>query len=363
MRPTEASTAARDLKECKKDKLAQWRTPPISIAAASAASPRGVPSLSAPLALIRYLVGECGYDPHSVNNFGANAVWSAAANGRYGGVGDNTLIKALVNEFGVDPNIPDNYGRTPIWIAAFQGHYAEIRTLCGLGADPSTPTPDSKVVLPRTDGGSTFGTTPMYAAVEYFRSRDAQYNKYRDFLAVRCIGELYKCGADPTTPSQNRETPVWIAAKQGNVDCIRELCKVGAESLEKDPSFYDQILLELSNIPFVSRIIDIKKRQKLARIAKKMEMVNTADNQGRTPLFIAAKAGKADVIRVLVELGADPITPNKSGVTPLEVAHGEAKTVLENIPSVLRDARLTKRYKRAILDKGSKYKLDPRSLY
>ncbi|KAF8348783.1 ankyrin repeat-containing domain protein, partial [Amanita rubescens] len=45
--------------------------------------------------------------------------------------------------------------------------------------------------------------------------------------------------------------------------------------------------------------------------------VNTPDNNGWTPLHIAASAGREDVVRELVGAGADVNGKNDKGLTPL----------------------------------------------
>ena len=43
---------------------------------------------------------------------------------------------------------------------------------------------------------------------------------------------------------------------------------------------------------------------------------------GATPFLMAARAGDAELMRVLVGLGADPLIPNDDGTTPLMIAAG-----------------------------------------
>jgi ankyrin repeat protein len=43
---------------------------------------------------------------------------------------------------------------------------------------------------------------------------------------------------------------------------------------------------------------------------------------GGTPFFLAARTGDAALMRLLVELGADPLAPNEDGTTPLMAAAG-----------------------------------------
>jgi len=46
------------------------------------------------------------------------------------------------------------------------------------------------------------------------------------------------------------------------------------------------------------------------------------NRKGATPFLLAARAGDADLMRLLAELGADPRMPNEDGTTPLLVAAG-----------------------------------------
>jgi uncharacterized protein len=50
---------------------------------------------------------------------------------------------------------------------------------------------------------------------------------------------------------------------------------------------------------------------------------------GATPLFLAADRADLEYIRLLVELGADPLMPNEDGCTPLMVAAGIGSTAPE----------------------------------
>jgi ankyrin repeat protein len=45
-------------------------------------------------------------------------------------------------------------------------------------------------------------------------------------------------------------------------------------------------------------------------------------NIGATPFLLAARTADVDLMRVLVELGADPLLPNDDGTTPLMAAAG-----------------------------------------
>jgi len=49
---------------------------------------------------------------------------------------------------------------------------------------------------------------------------------------------------------------------------------------------------------------------------------NVLNRIGSTPFLLAAKAADVEMMRLLVELGADPLLPNEDGTTPLMVAAG-----------------------------------------
>ena len=60
-----------------------------------------------------------------------------------------------------------------------------------------------------------------------------------------------------------------------------------------------------------------------ARVTRRPNVGVTALNFiGATPFFMAARGGDTELMRLLVDLGADPLLPNEDGTTPLMVAAG-----------------------------------------
>ncbi len=48
--------------------------------------------------------------------------------------------------------------------------------------------------------------------------------------------------------------------------------------------------------------------------------VNSRDNEGRSPLFLAAGHGQIECVRILLGAGAYPDARSKAGITPLREA-------------------------------------------
>ena len=64
-------------------------------------------------------------------------------------------------------------------------------------------------------------------------------------------------------------------------------------------------------------------------LAKLGANVETPDNDGRTPAWIAAQNGHLEVVKLLAKLGANVETPKNNGCTPVFIAaqHGHAEVV------------------------------------
>ncbi|MCK6509495.1 ankyrin repeat domain-containing protein [Myxococcota bacterium] len=49
--------------------------------------------------------------------------------------------------------------------------------------------------------------------------------------------------------------------------------------------------------------------------------INARDYNGRTPLHVAAAAGQAHTVQLLLQHGASPLVADRSGRTPIDEAH------------------------------------------
>ncbi|HXR03674.1 MAG TPA: ankyrin repeat domain-containing protein [Verrucomicrobiae bacterium] len=74
----------------------------------------------------------------------------------------------------------------------------------------------------------------------------------------------------------------------------------------------------------VAKFGDVSDVEKILK--RDPKAINTQDDEGMTPLAGAVVQEQVDVVRFLLDKGADPNIPNKNGLTPLEHACGRDKT-------------------------------------
>ncbi len=236
---------------------------------------------------------KAGADVNGTERKGQSAIMWAAAEGR------SDVVQTLVDA-GADFKTPlERSGFTPFLFAVRQGHTETVRVLLNAGAELNGATKAStRGRLPKR------GTSPLLMAVE---------NGHYD-LAV----ELLDAGADPNDARSGftiLHSLTWIRKPD-----------IG-ESSAGDPK--PQGSGQRTSLDFVREIVsrgaDVNARLERGRKAGRGH-VSTI---GATPLFLAADRADLAYMQLLVELGADPLIPNKDGTTPLLVAAGIGSTAPE----------------------------------
>lgn len=154
------------------------------------------------------------------------------------------------------------------------------------------------------------GITPLHEAV---MENQAEIVKY-----------LLAHGANPNIPDRDNEAALHHAAVRGNVNLVKVLSDAGAQ-LEAQAA-------ELKQTPlFYAATVDAVKA-----LIKAGSNVNARDKTGKTPLFYIADKFAPETVRALLDGGANiNITEYESGNTPLHVATKRGKlnlikTLLEN---------------------------------
>ncbi|KIW22450.1 uncharacterized protein PV07_12334 [Cladophialophora immunda] len=106
---------------------------------------------------------------------------------------------------------------------------------------------------------------------------------------------LLEKGADKESKDNGGQTPLSLAARQGHKEVVRLLLETGAERESKNNGGWTPLLLAA-------------------------RQGHEEDNGGQTPLSLAARQGHKEVVRLLLETGAERESKNNGGWTPLLLA-------------------------------------------
>jgi cytohesin len=220
-------------------------------------------------------------------------------------------IVAMLLEKHADTKTRDFLGDTPLHEAAYWGHDEIVRLLCEHGADVSAK--------------DMFGETPLHGAAGHGRLCSAQI--------------LLRYGADVNARA-GRGTPLHTAAWSGNVAMVELLLDKGADVNAKDEAGVTAIygaavrgavdvvklLLErgyrVATIEDAVLIGDVERVKEF--LAADPNLVNARiGSKGKdqpTVLHLAAAAGRAEVVELLLSRGANPNARAQDGATPLHQA-------------------------------------------
>ena len=301
----------------------------------NAANRYGVPPLSLAAtngnAAILELLLKAGANPNATQSEGETALMTAARTGVPAAVktllahgadvnateswrGQSALMWAaaeghaetiqLLLEAGAQINARSNAGWTALLFAAREGQIAAVKTLLAGGADVD----DALLARPgRGRGAGAAGGAAGEAGRLPTRGTSALV------LAVgsahfELAATLLDAGANPNAAAQG-----WTALH--HITWIR---KPGTGS--NDPAPYGS-----GNMDSLTLVRKLKAHgaDVNARVTRRPNVGVTALNFiGATPFFMAARGGDTELMRLLVELGADPLLPNEDGTTPLMAAAG-----------------------------------------
>ena len=310
---------------------------------------------------------------------GMTALLHAAREGHAG------TVLALI-EGGADVNQVSGGDRTsPMLIAMINGHFDLAMQLLEAGADPTI--------------ASAAGATPLFAALNAHwapKSRYPQQHAYRqqEHSYLDVMRRLLDEGGDPNARLEKHlwwvsynfdllqidlkgATPFWRAAYSLDVDAMKLLVEYGADptlaTIKVPPRrlpAWDREKRDLSGVPpvpvggpadypihaatgigygqgFPSNAHRYVPDGWLPAIRYLVEElgadVNQRDEEGYTPLHNAASRGDLEVIRFLVEHGADVTAVSRVGQTTADMANGpyqrtqpfpEAVALLESLGSI-----------------------------
>src|SRR5437867_6280767 len=215
-------------------------------------------------------------------------MWAAAE-------GHSDVIRALLAH-GADMRARSNGGFTPLLFAVREGKIGAVKTLLEAGADLNESLPV------RRRGGTPENSTEAEPGINAFML--AVVNVHYELAAF-----LLDKGADPNSAPQG-----FTALQQ-----ISWLRRPGTGDNNPAP----QGSGSMDSLEFVRKLVAHGANVN-ARATKQANMGVTIrfHSIGATPFLLAARTADVQLMRLLLELGADPLLPNEDGTTPLLAAAG-----------------------------------------
>jgi ankyrin repeat protein len=232
-------------------------------------------------------------------------MWAAAD-------GHAAVVELLVKA-GADPRARLKSGFTPMLFAAREGRAEVVQALLQAGVDAN-----EAIETPRTGGGfaPVNGLSALCLAVE---------NGHFELGVV-----LLKAGADPND-QRSGYTP------------LHRLAWVRKPSRGDDPDGMPPPIGSgnLTSLQFARKLVEHGAKVN-TQLKKGPSGTGRLSMTGATAFLLASKTADLPYMKLLVELGADPLLPNKDGCTPLMAAAGvgclapteEAGTEAEAIEAV-----------------------------
>ena len=226
-------------------------------------------------------------------------MWAAAENNA------DAIARLLAS--GADVEARSSTGLTPLLFAVREGQIEATRTLLAGGADVNAGVNNSTASTGSYTPAATGHTSPLALALI-----NAHYQLAADLLAA---------GADPNAYDARGSllhALAWIRRpgsgrppeQTGNLDSLdlaRRLLALGA-----DPN----ARISWQEIPFEVDLGIVKPPPNISVGRNYISFI------GATPFYLAAKHADLDLMKLLVDYGADPLTATGQGVTALMAAAG-----------------------------------------
>ena len=312
-------------------------------------------------ATARHLV-RSGADADAANRYGVRPLSLAASNGNGGLVrlllaagadanagvlggetvlmtaartGSREAVEALLAH-GADPDARERRGQTALMWAAAEGHTAIVHALVEAGAD--------------VNASLSSGFTPLFFAV-----REGHLDVVQAILDtgvdVNGVLERVKDGPDEAVnnasyrPVDDGMSPLLLAVRNGHFELAVALIEAGADPNDQRTGFAPLHTMSwvrkpdasdrgdpppvgsgnLTSLQFARVLVELGADVNARLQPTEARPPHTASRlgvEGATAFLMAADRADAPLMRLLLDLGADPFLPNADGSTPLMAAAG-----------------------------------------
>ena len=303
-----------------------------------------------------------GAEADALNRYGVPALSLAAGNG-------NAALVRLLLEAGADPNAALLGGETVLMTAARTGSLAAVKSLLAGGVDPDARERREQTALmwAAAEGHAGIVDALIAAGADVHASLESGFNPL--LFAVRggridVVQRLLAAGVDvntaieraaekPLEPVNNASyrpvdegmSPLALAVRNGHFELAVELIDAGADPNDQRTGFAPLHTMswvrkpdasdrgdpppigsgKLTGLQFVRELVargaDVNGRLRTAD-ARPPHTASELEMEGATAFLMAADRADVPLMRVLLELGADPLLPNAEGSTPLMAAAG-----------------------------------------
>ncbi len=221
---------------------------------------------------------------------GQTALMWAAAEG-------HAHIVPTMLSYGADITARSNAGWSAMLFAAREGEIGVVQTLLEAGGDVE----DALPVVEETRRG---GTSAERSATGLNALLLAAANAHYELASL-----LVDRGADVNVASRG-----WTALHQ--VSWVRKAGVAGSNNPAPKGSG------NVTSLDFVRKIVAAGADVNARVTVRPPAGITRLNFIGGTPFLLAARTGDAALMRLLAELGADPLAPNEDNTTPIMVAAG-----------------------------------------
>ena len=268
-------------------------------------------------AIVDLLLG-AGADPNAALRGGETALMTAARTGKL------APVKALIAH-GAKVDAKEKKGQTALMWAAAEGHAEVVQTLIDAGADFRTPLPA--------------GFTPLMFAAREGRKDVAM-------ALLKAGADVNDAIATPKTSGRAPRagtSPLILSVENGHFELALALVEAGANPNDQRSGFAPLHAMSwvrkpnrgddpdgdpapigsgtLSSLKFVRELVAHGANVNL-QLEKGESGRGILSRVGATPFLLAAVTADVPLMRLLVQLGADPLLPNAQHCPPLMAAAG-----------------------------------------